>query len=128
MRLFRQRLGDRLCRDRFDHGGVFGQGDQLGAGVAGAPHQRQQAVDVGADLATGGELDAGGLEPPAHAAVPRSGSSLPALSSAWSSSEPPTCWPLIQICGTVDLPFASAFISARLAGLKVTSISSKVTP
>ena len=48
---------------------------------------------------------------------PAAGSSLPARSSAWMSSQPPTCLPSMKICGKVVRPCALSIISARSSGL-----------
>src|SRR5271154_5595171 len=106
-----------------DHVADFGRHDEIRALVARAADKIGRRGDIGLDLRAGGQLHTGGLENLAHAPRPSSASSLPARSSAASSSEPPTCLPSMKICGTVWRPPERATISSRLAVSAMTSIS-----
>ena len=53
----------------------------------------------------------------------RSPSSLPCSSSAYGSSLPPTCWPLMKICGHRPPAPARWVIATRIAGSRLTSVS-----
>ena len=54
--------------------------------------------------------------PVSHYRACSSGSSLPARSSATSSSQPPMCWPSMKICGTVLRPLARRIEFVSLSG------------
>src|SRR5262249_14830759 len=88
-------------------------------------------VNIGAGRKAGAHLDHRRLETagthadaPSDALWPASNeSSLPARSSACSSSLPPTCVVPMKICGTVMRPFARSIISCRRLMSPLTSIS-----
>src|ERR1700741_2743570 len=117
-RLFAPQFADRL-----GEAGVLGRHDEIGAAVARPPHEIRDDPDVGLVIARRGELNAGNSEGAAHFALPSLASSWPARSSATNSSEPPTCSPLMKICGTEVRPPARRIISSRRAGSSIMSIS-----
>src|SRR6185437_2218985 len=87
--------------------------------------------DIGGGREPRAHLDHRGLEGGAHAAVPspaRRGSSLPARSSACSSSLPPTWVAPMKICGTVICPSARLIMASRPSQSPLTSISVKAAP
>src|SRR5262245_29266614 len=104
----------------------------LGSGRLCLADETHGVVDVGGRLEARPHLNHCGLEgASAHgdASPPASmGSTLPARSSACSSSLPPTCTVPIKICGTVIRPFARWIISSRCSQSRPMSISLKVTP
>src|SRR5262249_15141007 len=106
---------------------VLGLLDQPGGGVeiVGGPacgSHRDQAEPEG-------RCPAGwGAHAEASWSTASSASSRPAASSAYRSSQPPTCVAPTKICGTVVRPLARSIISMRRSGLPVMSISVKETP
>src|SRR5208282_2400436 len=111
-----QRLVKRALGTELDAGEVLARQDEIRPRSTRGARQAVDLAYVGQDVGTRIVLDAGDLETLAHAALSKSWSSLPAASSAMSSSEPPIGSPRMKICGTVSRPSARALISARLAG------------
>src|ERR1017187_5282451 len=94
--------------------GHFRRQHVIGAGRLRLADHAYGGIDIGGGRQARTHLDHRGLEGyggPAEALSPASrGSSLPASSSARSSSLPPTCTLPLKICGTVMPPFARSII------------------
>src|SRR5206468_2006490 len=102
--LFSLRLGQGVSAVGANETGVLRRHDKIGAGIAGKSclftHKRYVFGRLVADIG----LDQAGLEH-SHGGCPgwaSSASSLPSRSRSESSSDPPICWPLMKICGTVE--------------------------
>src|SRR5664279_5303750 len=112
--------------------GHFRRQHVFGAGRLRLADHARGVVDIGGGRKPRAHLDHRGFEGGgghAEALSPASkGSSLPASSSACSSSLPPTCTLPIKICGTVMPPFARSIISSRRSQSRPRSISVNSAP
>src|SRR5262249_23314080 len=106
----------------------LGFADQLGGGVE-ISLRRPAGAHLNEAGAEGRLLSgrSGHAVCPVAAGTASSGSSLPASSSAYRSSQPPTWVAPMKICGTVVRPLARSVIFARSARSPDTSISTNLT-